>query len=641
MLAKSTLALVGVTLLNIFAMAENFTPSDLIQLARPGVPVTSPSGALAVYAQSAYNITDAKTVRNLYLLNIEKNVVEELTKPSYDISDSEPFFLDDQHIAYFHRDAQNKADVDQLYVLNLSDKGEEPYRLTDFPISFNSLKYNSKRKLLAFSASVYPQEGTLEGTLQKDKEIASTKKDTAMAFDELMVRHWDTYVTEKKNTIFVVDLSIKNNKYEIATKPINLLKNSGLESPTFPQGDAGDFDISPDASHIAFVAKINTKDNAWQTSAHIYTVSTTGDAAPVAINKDIPAASSNPRYTPQGQLVYFQMMKPQYEADRNRIILYDPETQSRKTLADSWDSSPHEVTFSADGETLYVTAEEKGRNKIFAVDVQTEDIKTLTHDKYATGLTVLPNGNIFYGVSAMKHPVAPHLLDVKTQEVKPLAIELELEKKLKSVSFSDAEDVWFTGALGDQVHGWYLKPANFEEGKKYPVAFLIHGGPQGAWDDNWSTRWNPQIFAGAGYGVVAINFHGSTGYGQAFTDSIEKNWGSHPFHDLEAGLDHVLATYPYLDAERVAGLGGSYGGFMANWLNGHSNKFKALVNHDGVFSTTQVYYTTDELYFAEREFGGSPIQPENRQGFEKWSPSNFVQNWKTPTLIIHGKMIKY
>lgn len=399
----------------------------------------------------------------------------------------------------------------------------------------------------------------------------------------------------------MVDLSIIDNKYKVASKPLNLLKNSGLESPTFPQGDAGDFDISPDASHIAFLSKINTKDNAWQTSAHIYTVSTRGDAEPVAVNKDIPAASSNPRYTPAGQLVYFQMLKPQYEADRNRIVLYDPKTQTRKIIADSWDSSPHEVAFSTDAKTLYVTAEQQGRNKIFSIDVETEAVDALTQENYASGLTVLPNGKIFYGVSSMKHPVAAHILTVESKEIKKLAIEPKLESKLKSIDFSDAEDIRFTGALDQEVHGWYLKPANFEEGKKYPVAFLIHGGPQGAWGDNWSTRWNPQIFAGAGYGVVAINFHGSTGYGQNFTDSIKNNWGSHPFHDLEAGLDHVLAKYTYLDAERVAGLGGSYGGFMANWLNGHSKKFKALVNHDGVFSTTQVYYTTDELYFAENE----------------------------------------
>ncbi|KAI8639615.1 Alpha/Beta hydrolase protein [Parasitella parasitica] len=634
MLVKSTLLLFGLVSSSI-VMADRFTPVDLIQLARPGVPVPSPNGTLAVYSQSAYNIDQAKTVRSLYLLNINDNTVQELTKPSFDTADTEPFFLDDEHVAYFHHQADSDDKVDQLHVLNLGNR--ESYRLSDFPIPVENIKYNSKHRLLAFSASVYNDLQDLDSTLQRDKDIEKTKKDTSMVYEQLMVRHWDAYVKEKKNNIFVVRLEITHDaKYQMADKPINLLQHSGLESPSFPQGDTSDYDISPDASQIAFIAKITSTDNAWQTSAHVYTVSTSGKHEPVAINKDIPAASSCPHFTGSGQLVYFQMYTPQYEADRNRIVVYDPTTEERKVVAESWDSSPHEVTSSLDSKTLYVTAEQKGRNKIFAVDLETEAVDTLTETKYATGLTVLASGEIFYGASSMKHPVAPHVLNVQSKQVKPLAVESGLASKLKSIQFSEPEDISFIGAMDQEVHGWYLKPANFEQSKKYPVAFLIHGGPQGSWNDNWSTRWNPQIFAGAGYGVVAINFHGSTGYGQAFTDSIGGNWGSHPFYDLETGLDYVLDKFDYLDAERVAGLGGSYGGYMANWLNSHSNKFKALVNHDGVFSTTQVYYTTDELYFAEKEFGGSPVRADQRETYEKWSPSNFVQNWKTPTLVIHG-----
>ncbi|KAI8348009.1 Alpha/Beta hydrolase protein [Choanephora cucurbitarum] len=637
MLIKSKLLFFGASLFNIaVVMAEKFTPADLIQLPRPGVPVTSPSGALAVYAQSAYNITEAKTTRNLFLLDIERNSVEELTKASFDTSDSDPFFLDDDHIAFIHHDEELKEDVDQLYVIDLNNRNNGPYRLSDFPISVGDVKYNANEKLLAFSAAVYPEDGTLEGTLKKDKEIKATKKDTALAYDELMVRHWDRYVPEKKNNIFVVHLSIDNKKYKIKGEPINLLKNTGLESPLFPQGGADDYAISPDASQVAFLAKINTKDNAWQTSAHIYTVSTSGEESPKAINKDIPAASSCPHFTSSGLLVYFQMLVPQYESDRNRITTYNLKTKERKVIAESWDSSPHEIVSSINGDILYVTAEQQGRNKVFAIDLETESVKTLTNEKYATGLSVLPSGNLFFGISSMKHPVRPHLLNIASTELKPLAIESSLKQKLDKIEFSNPEDVRFTGALDQEVHGWFLKPAGFEEGKKYPVAFLIHGGPQGAWNDNWSTRWNPQIFAGAGYAVVAINPHGSTGYGQAFTDSICHNWGSYPFQDLEIGLDYVLSKYNYLDPKRVAGLGASYGGYMTNWINGNSNKFKVLVNHDGVFSAAQVYYTTDELYFSEREFGGSPVYPENRAGFEKWSPSNYVQNWKTPMLVIHG-----
>ncbi|CEG83539.1 hypothetical protein RMATCC62417_17442 [Rhizopus microsporus] len=633
MIVKSTLpVLFGALFFSFTAMGKKFTPAHLIELPRPTAPVTSPNGTFAVYSQSAYNIEDSKTIRSLYLLNIETNSVEQLTEPSYETSDSEPFFLDDSHIAYFHHDQDLKEEVDQLYVLNLADKS--PYRLTDFPTAFGNVKYNVDHKLLAFSSAVYPDDGTLEGAATRDKEIAETKKDTGMVFDHLMVRHWDSFVQEKKNNIFVVHLEIKDNKYQLADKPINLLKGSGLESPIFPLGDAGDFAISPDASQLAFLAKSTKPDNAWQTSAHIYLVSTKGNGSPKAINDDIPAASSSPYFAPSGLLVYFQMMRPQYESDRNRITVYDLKTDKRKVVAESWDSTPHEVV--SDGKALYVTAEQRGRQKIFAIDLQTEQVTELTKEKYASGLRLLPSGNILFTMSSMKHPVAPYILDIDTKQVKPLTIEKSLAQALADIDFSEPEDVDYVGAMDEQVHGWYLKPAQFEEGKKYPLAVLIHGGPQSAWNDNWSTRWNPQIFAGAGYGVVAINFHGSTGYGQNFTDSIGGNWGSHPFHDIETGVDHILTKYDYLDPERVAGLGASYGGYMANWINGHSDKFKVLVNHDGMFSTLQAYYTTDELYFPETEFKGAPIHPDNRKLYEKWSPANYVHNWKTPTLFIHG-----
>jgi dipeptidyl aminopeptidase/acylaminoacyl peptidase len=298
-------------------------------------------------------------------------------------------------------------------------------------------------------------------------------------------RQWDAYVTEKKNNIFVVDLAIIDRRYKVSSEPINLLRKTGLESPSFPQGDAGDFDISADASQIAFVFRPTKKDYAWNTSAHIYIVSTFGKEEPAAINKDIPAASSSPHFTSSGLLVYFQMLTPQHYADRNRIIVYNLKTQEKKTIAESWDSSPDEVTSSADSKVLYVAAEQQGRKKIFRIDLETESVEVLTEENYATGLSVLPSGNIFYGVSSMKHPVSPHVLDVSTKEIYPLAIESGLAKKLESIDFADPEDIRFTGALEQEVHGWYFKPTNFKEGKKYPVAVLVHGGPQTARNDYW------------------------------------------------------------------------------------------------------------------------------------------------------------
>ncbi|KAI9277446.1 Alpha/Beta hydrolase protein [Sporodiniella umbellata] len=621
MILKSTLiVLFGA----FFVMGESFKPEHLIELPISTVPVASPNGSLAAFSQSVYNIQDGKSVRNLHLLNIKTNEVHALTEPSYTSGDSEPFFLDDDHLAYFHH--QEGEAVDQLYVLDLKNK--KSYPLTDFPIAFGDLKYNVQHKLLVFSAAVY-EDGSIDGAVKRDKETEETKKDSGVVFDTLMVRHWDKFVTKKKNNLFAVSLSFEAGKYEISGEPLNLLKNTGLESPLFALGDASNYAISPDASHVAFIAKTPERDNAWQTSAHLHLVSTRGGHLKT-INGDIPAASSSPLFLSDDELVYFQMRVPQYESDRNRITIYNIKTEERRVVAEDWDSSPEEVA--SDGKQLFVTAASQGHKKMFSIDLETQEINELTHKYGSSSPQVLPSGKILLGISSYSQPSRPHVLDPSTKHIKALG------SKLEGIDFSEAEEFRFKGANDEEVHGWYLKPTNFESHKRYPVAFLIHGGPQGAFTNSWSQRWNPQIFASAGYAVVAINFHGSTGYGQDFTDSIGGNWGTLPYEDLEIGLDYVLNKYSYLDPERVAGLGASYGGYMINWLNGHSKKFKVFVNHDGIFSTTQAYYNTDELYFPERDIGGSPIDPKNRENFEKFSPANFVHNWKTPTLFIHEKL---
>ncbi|KAI8889463.1 alpha/beta-hydrolase [Backusella circina FSU 941] len=632
-LKRHLLLLLGAVLLSSNAASgDQFTPVDLVELPSPSGPITSPSGALAVYSQAVYNAADAKSTSQLYLLDIASNTVEELTPPSYTTADTQPFFLDDLNIAYFHHDVS--SDVDQLYVLNLLQR-DAPYQLTNFSISFENVKYHVQEQMLVFSAAVYREDGSLEGTFKRDQENSRTVKDTALVFDQLMVRHWDQYVTEKNNNLFVVHLKCQDLKYKLVTEPLNLLKGTGLISPGFPLGDASDYAISPDGLEIAFLSKITTPDNAWETSAYIYRVSTDGQGRPQPINDDIPAASSAPYYFGHN-LVYLQMMTPQHESDRNRIVLYNLKTGERKTLVQDWDLSPNQVLSSPDAKVLYVTAEEQGRQRIYSIDIQTEKITTMTEEHSVSNINVLPSGDLVYGSSSFMSPTSASLFNVSTGKITPLASESKLELKLSSLAFSQPEEFRFIGALDEQVHGWYFKPTQFEEGKSYPVAFLIHGGPHTSWDDTWSLRWNPQVYANAGYGVIAINYHGSTGYGQNFTESMRHHWGSYPLYDLETGLDYILDKYAYLDRERVAGLGGSVGGYLINWINGNSNKFKALVCHDGAFSLSEIYYTTDETYFCEYEFGGSPINPEDRKNYDKWSPSNFVHLWNTPTLYIHG-----
>ncbi|KAG0167517.1 hypothetical protein DFQ28_004177 [Apophysomyces sp. BC1034] len=626
------LLFLGVALLNALVLANTFTPHDLVSFPRPGAVSPSPNGRLAVYAQSAYNSEKDKTTKSLYLIDLKESAVKELTKPGFDVSYDEPFFLDDTHVAYVYH--HKKESVDQIYVLDIEN--DFHYRLTDLPVAFGNIKYNAKNRLLAFSAAVY-DDGKLERAVEKDRKLAA-KKDSALVYDHLMVRHWDTFISEKKNNLFTIELELQDGRYRVASQPRNLLKRTGLmkQSPNFPLGDSSDYAISADGSQLAFVSKIQTPDNAWQTSQHIYLVQTTEHSDPIPVNDFIPAASSKPTFAPNGILAYLQMVKPQYEADRNRIVIFNPKTRARRLLVEDWDRSPSELAFSPDSSTLYVVAEDHGRSKIFAINLVTEDITMLTDKHVVSGLSVLSSDTLLFNVNSMNHPNIAHTLHISSGELVQQGPSDVLRQHLDNIDLQKPEEFEFDGSLNHRVHGWLVKPADFDPSEKYPVAFLIHGGPQSAWSDSWSTRWNPQVFANAGYVVVAINPHGSTGYGQEFCDAIQRNWGSYPFWDLEKGLDYVLSTYDFLDSERVVGLGASYGGYMINWINGHSNRFRALVNHDGMFSTVNTYYTTDELYFPEREFGGTPFHPLTRLTYERWSPSNFVQHWKTPTLVIHG-----
>ncbi|RUS24564.1 Alpha/Beta hydrolase protein, partial [Jimgerdemannia flammicorona] len=329
---------------------------------------------------------------------------------------------------------------------------------------------------------------------------------------------------------------------------------------------------------LAFVAKAPGRNYAWETSQYIYLVPTAGDSPPVAINSDIPGASSYPRYKPDGNsIAYLQMFVRQYEADRNRLVTYNRATQRRKVVTADWDCSPSSIAWAVGEDAVFVTAQDKGHVKIFAIDTLTgELLNTLTNIHTASGIQILSPTALIFSMSSLTSPNNIYTISsaasLHTTKSATLTRRTDIHVNHEDpIDFPEPDEFWFVGAQNHPIHGWIITPPNFNSSKKYPLAFLIHGGPQGAWDDAWSVRWNPSVFAGAGFVVVAINPHGSTGYGQNFTDSIKGNWGTLPYDDLDRGLSHVLDKYPFVDEEKVAGLGASYGGFMVNWINGHSD----------------------------------------------------------------------
>ncbi|KAI5475438.1 serine-type peptidase [Pseudohyphozyma bogoriensis] len=549
---------------------------------------------------------------------------------------------------------------------------------------------------LVFSAEVYP-DGRLDKVAEHDKKAEEDQKGSdGQVYDSVFVRHWDTWSTTvgKKQQVHFVTLSktpeapesddgfehvewpdkeTDQGRWRIVTdkvkskdgegegasattkKPVihSPLAGTPLECPVGPFGGSGDFDVS--SEYLVFHAKDPHVNQAWHTRTNVYLVplSPKSDTAakPKLLSVGNQGASSSPVFSPDGKrIAWLEMREDGYEADKNRLVVYEVEEGKRWNALEEWDRSPSEVTWSPSGDAVFLQAEDKGHVKVFtlplpvpsssATYVETEPL-ALTHKHSVSSVSALSPTQLLLTASSLTSPNQLSLLSVPSDPHEP-AKHTPLSSftpSLHQTTYLDPGETFsFPGANGVEVYGWIHFPPGAKGGeeKKWPLAFLIHGGPQGAWTDSWSTRWNPNIFVSAGYITVAVNPTGSTGYGQEFCDAIKNQWGGLPFQDLVAGLNFVKTTYPEIDPERTAALGASYGGYMCNWIQGHNDQmgFKAIVCHDGVFSTDGTWYETEELYFPEREFGGTPwAVPEN---YRRWNPQNHIHNWKTPQLVIHS-----
>jgi dipeptidyl aminopeptidase/acylaminoacyl peptidase len=614
------------------ARPHPFSVHDMVRMERLGDPRPSPDGEWVVFTRQSWDPDENKTTTNLWLVSIDGTKLRQLTSARH-MSDTSPVWSPDGYTVAF---VSNRSGSQQIWTIRRD--GGEARQLTNFPVDVDHLRWSLTGSHIAFTAEVYPDAGDLEEIAKRDKEKADSPV-KAMKFDRLFIRHWDTWFDGKRRHIFVLPVRQDGagGDWEVGGPPVDLMKGVDADSPTQPFGGVEEYNWSPDGQEIAYTAQLGD-DVAWSTDLNIYVVPVAGGEV-VCITRDNKAGDTQPAYSPDGSTIaYLAMARPGFEADRYRIKLYERKTGKMRTLTEDWDRSPRSLAWSPDGKTLFVTAEETGRTKIFAVDVASGRPRELVGEHHNQDVAVVRAsqgvgaGRIVFGQASLMAPTEVWSARWDGSDLLPLT-RVNAER-VKLAQMSEPEEFWFAGALNERVHAWILKPVGFEDGKKYPVAFIIHGGPQGAISDHFHYRWNLQTFTGAGYAVVAINFHGSTGYGQAFTDSISGDWGGKPFEDLMKGLDYALATYKWLDPDRVAALGASFGGWMINWINGHTNRFKCLVNHDGGFDEFSDYFTTDELWFPEWEFKGVPW--ENPELYEKFSPSRYVANWQTPTLVIHG-----
>ena len=484
----------------------------------------------------------------------------------------------------------------------------------------------------------------------------------ALIFTHLLYRHWNAYKEGKRTHIFVTQVEEQQHGNEMVghfNAPHDLTPGD-YDAPVFSLGGQDDYAFSPDGQEICYTSN-HDRNPAASTNNDLWIVPVSGGPAGSVqaknITADNPASDSTPLYSPDGRYIaYRAQQRPGYESDRFRLMLYDRKTGEKKDLTENFGQWVGTYAWSPDSKVIYFSAGEGGSQPLFRVGLEDLVVVRVMAGTY-DDLDFAPDGRtLALTQNSIAFPIRIEVVSTGIVEgrwaqimgnypkgtkrinltgFEPRTLADPDAEILSRVSMSPIESFYFTGAHDDKVEGFLIKPPDFDASQKYPVKFLIHGGPEGAWGDDWSYRWNPELFAANGYVVIMINFHGSTGYGQKFIDAINGDWGGAPLEDLMKGLDYAERTYPFIDKGRECALGASYGGYAINWILGHSDRFKCLVSHDGMFNAESAWGTTEELWFNDWEFKGTPY--DNRAGYEKWSPHQYAKNFKTPTLVIHGQ----
>lgn len=603
------------------ASQKPFTVQDLVKMNKLHSAALSNDGNKIVYAVKNID-AEGKASTDLFIqdLSLSSPQAKQLTSAA-GTEHSVAFAPNDKSIYFLA--ARNGSS--QVYKLALD--GGEATQVTDFPLDVEGFKLSQDGKQVVVNMRVFPECKDL--ACSKDKfEQEANRNTTGREYKQLMVRHWDTWSDHSRSHLFVAQLN-----GEIVASAIDVTAGLDTETPPKPFSGMEEVTFTPDGKHVVYTAKAPGKDQAWITNYDLWKVSVAGGKAE-NLTESNKAWDAHPTYSADGRyLAYFAMTKPGFEADRYRIMLRDTVTGQEKEVAPLWDRSPSSLAFGKDNNTLYVTAQDVGQVSIFEINTQFGDVKTV-YNEGSNSIVGVVNDKIIFTNKSLVEPGDLYSINLDGQNLNRLT-EVNKEK-LAKVKFGEYQQFSFKGWNNEEVYGYWIKPANYKAGEKYPIAFLVHGGPQGSFGNSFSSRWNPQLWAGAGYGVVMIDFHGSTGYGQAFTDSITQDWGGKPLEDLQKGLAAVTKQQKWLDGDNACALGGSYGGYMMNWIQGNWNDgFKCLVNHAGLFDMRSMYYVTEELWFPEFEFGGT--YEKNKELYEKFNPVNYVENWQTPMLVIHGE----
>ncbi|MES2262353.1 MAG: S9 family peptidase [Pseudomonadota bacterium] len=609
------------------AAPRGFTVEDLVNMERVGSPALSPDATRVVYTVRSTNLDKNRGNTQLWMIDLRsaKPVPQRLTQN--DASSSDPEWSPAGDAVYF---LSARSGSSQVWRLPLS--GGEAAKVTDLALDVDNFRLSPQGDRLALSLAVFRDCADLACTKSRLDQQAKNKA-SGKVYDRLFVRHWDTWNDGRNAVLYSAPI---DNTGRVSAQPVSLSGSLDGDVPSKPFGDHDEYHFSPDGKTIVFSARIAGKSESWSTNFDIYTVPAAGGQAPRNLTADNLAWDTKAQYSPDGRtLAYAAMKRPGFEADRFHLVLMDVASGKKRALTDGWDRSVSEFHWAPDGKSLLATADDVGQHRLFSIDAASGKAVAISGPGYVSAFdvardtVVMAQANLASDAQLYKQKLGGGSQPIKLTDVNAQA--------LADVRFGQYEQFSFAGAKGETVHGYVMKPWNAQPGVKYPLAFLVHGGPQGSFGNGWSYRWNPQVYAGAGYATVFIDFHGSTGYGQAFTDSISNDWGGKPLEDLKKGLDAAVAKFPWLDRSRSCALGASYGGYMMNWIEGNwPDGFKCIVNHDGVFDQRGMAYATEELWFTEWENGGTYYA--NPNGYEQFNPVHHVSKWKTPMLVVQGDL---
>jgi dipeptidyl aminopeptidase/acylaminoacyl peptidase len=589
--------------------------ADLISFGRVSDPQISPRGDWVAFVVTYQDTVQNKSNSNIYLVPIAGGDVKQLTSAK-GANNSPRWMPDGNTIAFLStRDGES-----QIWTIPVN--GGEARKVSTISTEASGLVVSPDGKWFAFSSDVFPDCQSDDCNKQRLEALEQSKV-KAKIFTHLPYRVWNQWKDDKRSHLFVMSSE---------GGPAKDLTPGDYDTPPIDLGGNWDYAFSPDSKEMAFERNTDPV-VAVSTNNDIYVVPVTGDTAKKIT--DNRANDSQPLYSPDGKYIAYRAMKrPGFEADENQIVLYDRTTGSHEDISAAFDYSVNEMVWSPDSRAIYLNADDKGNVTIFKISVADKKTSVLQENGFNTSLQLSPDGKtLVFLKQNVNKPTEVYRMDMDGQNLRELtSINKDRVAQLEMNTF---EAFWFKGAGGTREEGFLLRPPAFDASKKYPIVFLVHGGPQGQWGDEFHYRWNAQMFASRGYVAVLINPHGSTGYGQKFTDEISGDWGGKPYTDLMDGLDYVLKTYSFTDSKRVAAAGASYGGYMMNWMEGHTDRFTCIVSHDGVFNPTSMYGTTEELWFPQWEFKGNPY--DNPALYEKWSPLKYANNFKTPMLVVHSQ----